>query len=159
VAGGCAAISETPRKRFAGGSIALPQGYSLLEDRNLDTPVATGALVNRETGLRIGYSCGSVFGADPASSVFAEPASLKVRNYTLIWSKSSGTGSFRKVTSLAKDRILKERKLYISFPNGGPTNFVAKVNSEEEFAEVERVVATFESKYLKRDSGCAQTPR
>lgn len=92
---GCVAIRGDQRRQFAGGTIFLPQGYSLREDRNWDTPVATGVLENRRTNIHIVY---------------------------------------------------KERKLYISFPDGGPTDFVATIGSETDVEEIQRVVGTFEPK-------------
>jgi hypothetical protein len=150
IGGGCVAIGGDQRRQFAGGSIALPQGYSLREDRNRDTPVATGEIANRRTNLRIRYSCGSVFGVERTSLVFADPASLSASHYQVLWSKHSGVGDLRKVTTLAEDRRLKERKLYISFPNGGPANFVAPIISDAEIVEIQRVVGTFEPKTSKR---------
>ena len=138
--GGCAGMADCSRKDFAGGSIILAPGTVLREDRNSDTPVATGELVNRKSNLHIGYSCGSVFGAEPNSLVFADPARLKRNNGDVLWSRSSGSGALHKITTLAKDRIGKTETLYISFPNAGPANFVAPISSKEQIDEVESLV-------------------
>ncbi len=137
---GCTTNNGPTRMGFACGSIILPPGYTLQADRNRDTPVATGTLVNRNSGLRIGFSCGSAFGMP--TQVFAEPAELESRHYTVVWSKSSGTGPARRITTFAEDKKLKQKKLYISYPNG-PTNFVATVTSESEADEIERIIAGF----------------
>lgn len=143
VIAGCAGMNEAPRKHFAGGSIILPPGFVLREDHSSDTPVATGKLVNRKTNLQISYSCGSVFGVEPYPSVFADPARLERTNWDVLWSRSSGSGILYKITTLAKDRILKTEKLYISFPNAGPANFVAPISSKERIDEIESLVSTF----------------
>lgn len=116
----------------------MPRYYELQEEHNLDTPAKTGALLSRKKNLRIGYSISSY------GNAFAEPTSLTKNNYIVVWSRHSGKGSLYKITSLARDRILKEQKLYISFPNGGPANFVATVNSKVDISEIEKIIGTFE---------------
>ena len=143
---GCGAMKVDQRRQFACGTVSLPPGYYLREDRNLDTPVATGLLGSRRTNIQISYSCGGVVGVVPSPLGGADPALLRARNYRVLWSRQSGEGKLRKVATLAEDRRLKTMELYISFPNAGPVNFVATISSDDDVAEVERVIGTFEPK-------------
>ena len=147
---GCVAIGGDQRRQFAGGTLILPKGYNLREDRNWDTPVATGMIEDQRAIIRISYSCGSVFGVPSLPLGCADPASLRSRNYKVLWSKQSGVGKLRKVTTFAEDQRLREKELYIAFPNAGPSNFIATVKSSTETDEIERVVGTFEPKSPKR---------
>jgi len=139
----CAAPSQSGKITFEGGNITAP-GYVLTQEKGGDSSVVTGHLLHPGKNLMINFS---LFFPE---YIFADPSFLKESNYEIIWSKISGTGSSRKITSLAIDRTLKEHKLYISFPNGGPANFIAKVNSEAEITDVKKIVATFEPKYSRR---------
>jgi hypothetical protein len=130
------------RVHFRGGSVVAP-GYTLKEDSNTDTSTATGSFVSGDAKLKIQYS---IFTNE---FVFASPKERKLNHEKIIWSHRTGRDKGTCIKTLVED-IDGSRTLYISFPKGGPANFVIDVSSdrkgsEKQIAEAEKIVATFRS--------------
>ena len=130
------------RIHFRGGSV-VASGYTLNEDFNTDTSTATGTLVSRDAKLTIQYS---IFTNE---FVFASPEERKLNHEKIIWSRRTKRDEGMCIKTLVEDMV-GSRTLYISFPKGGPANFVIDISSdrkvaEKQIAEAEKIVATFRS--------------
>ena len=141
LAASAAALADN-RIHFRGGSVVAP-GYTLKEDINTDTSTATGTLVSRDAKLNIQYS---IFTNE---FVFASTKERKLNHEKIIWSNRTGRDEETCIKTLVEG-IDGIRTLYISFPKGGPANFVIDVSldrkvAEKQIAEAEKIVATFRS--------------
>ena len=133
---GCVSVPATGRITFESGSI-ITTGYTHhAPDTLRDTPTASGSFESLSTGLSIGYAA-FTYGLS-----FAEPSFLTRRGDTVIWTRRSSSGRTRRITTLYTDQF-HHRTLCISFPDGGPTNFIIESPTPEQIAEAERFVSTF----------------
>lgn len=122
------------------GSISLPRGYRVINERNLDTPVVTGRIVSARDSIEIRYAIFTY------GRTFASPNEFPGRNYTMLSSTSRGNGRSREIRTLVHDNILNVRKLYISFPEAGPANFIADVKTAEEIRSIGEIVGSFQTR-------------
>jgi hypothetical protein len=127
------------RTRFRGGSI-LASGYKLKEDQYTDTSVSSGGFSRSDGRLDIQYA---IF----TFKVFASPEEHKFNREKVIFSRRQEVSGQPKISTLVENRF-GVRTFYISFPHGGPANFIVKVSADPELQAMqitasEAVVATF----------------
>jgi hypothetical protein len=132
----CSTPPRTVPLQFEAGTIVASGYRHYPPERQRDTPTASGAFENRVAGFRIEYA------AFTYGRSFADPAFLRQRGDTVVWTRTSGAGLRRHISTLYEDRF-GNRTFCVSFPSAGPTNFLVESPTPEQIQELERIVSTF----------------